>query len=452
MFGRMAFDADSQAALSALIDYARRAGADASEASLAARDAVSAEVRMGELEGMEREEGRSVALRAFIGKQQASASSTDLSAKGLQALAERTVAMARAAPEDPYCGLLEARYRAAPLHHDLEQTDAARPSPAELLELAHACEAASLAVPGITNSGGGGASYEVSSFAYATSDGFQGAEQATSYSLGAQPVAGKDGDMERDYEWRTKRFFADLAPADEIGRIAGERTARRLGARKVDSQKAAVIFENRLAGRMLSPFLGAISGASVARGVSFLKDKLGQRVFPENFQLREDPFVVRGMGSRQFDGEGGAVSASNLIEDGVVTTWMLNASAARQLGLEPNGHATSGHGGPPGIGAANLFVKPGTGDLAALITDAGKGLFITDMFSPSLNMNNGDWSVGVAGFWFEHGELAHPVSEVTVAGNLLDIYARLICGGDLDDRGALKIPSLLVDDLAIGGV
>lgn len=452
MFPPMAFDADSQAALSALIDYARRAGADASEASLAARDSVSAEVRMGELEGMEREEGRSVALRAFIGRQQASASSTDLSAKGLKALAERTVAMARAAPEDPYCGLLDAGYRAKPAARDLEQADVARPTPSQLLELARACETASLGVPGISNSSGGGASCEVSTFAYATSDGFEGAERATSYSLGAQPIAGKDDDMERDYEWRTKRFFADLPAADEIGRIAGERTARRLGARKVESQKAAVIFENRLAGRMLSPFLGAINGTSVARGVSFLKDKLGQRVFPAGFQLREDPFVVRGMGSRQFDGEGGAVSATNLIDDGVVTTWMLNAAAARQLGLEPNGHATSGHGGPPGIAAANLFVKPGARDLAALMAGAGKGLFITDMFSPSLNMNNGDWSVGVAGFWFERDELIHPVSEVTVAGNLLDIYARLICGADLDDRGALEIPSLLVDDLAIGGV
>ncbi len=448
----MAFDADSQGALSPLIDYARQAGADASEASLAAREAISAEVRMGELEGMEREEGRSVALRAFLGKRQASASSTDISAKGLKALAERTVAMARAAPEDPYCGLLEAPYRASSATRELDQADTARPSPELLLELARACEAASLAVPGIANSGGGGASSEASSFAYATSDGFRGAESATSYSLGTQPIAERGEDMERDYEWRTKRFFAELPNPEIIGRIAGERTARRLGARKIESQKAAVIFENRLAGRMLSPFLGAISGAAVARGVSFLKHKLGQRIFAPGFRLHEDPFVARAMGSRQFDGEGGAVAATTLVEDGVLTQWLLNSAAARQLGLPPNGHATSGHGGTPGIGAANLFVKPGPDDLAALMAGAGKGLYVTDMFSPSLNANSGDWSVGVAGFWFEHGAIAHPVSEVTVAGNLLEIYARLICGADLDDRGALEIPSLLVDDLAIGGV
>ena len=448
----MAFDADSHAALAALLDYAKQAGADASEASYAARESISAEVRLGQLEGMEREEARSVALRAFIGKRQAAASSTDMSAKGLKDLAERTVAMAKAAPEDKFCGLLEERYLARGTFPDLEQSDAARPSPEQLLDLAKRCEAASLAIPGIANSGGGGASSEVSHFVYSTSHGFEGAESATSYSLGTQPVAEKDDDMERDYEWRTKRFFADLPSPEEIGRIAGERTARRLGARKVASQKATVIFENRLAGRILSPVFSGISGAAVARGVSFLKDKLGQRVFAPGFRIHEDPFTPRLMGSRPFDGEGGAVKPMTLIEDGVVMTWLLNAATARQLGLEPNGHASSGHGGPPGISSANLFVKPGEGDLPALMRDAGKGLLITDMFSPSLNMNTGDWSVGVAGYWFESGEIAHPISEVTVAGNLLEIYARLRCGGDLDNRGSLEIPSLIVDDLAIGGV
>jgi PmbA protein len=447
----MAFDTDSQAALAALLGYAKQAGADAAEASLAARESISAEVRMGELEGMEREEGRSVALRAFIGKRQAAASSTDLSAKGLAALAGRVVQMAKAAPEDPYCGLLEARYRASGAQVELEQSDTARPSPEQLLELAKRCEAASLAIPGIVNSSGGGASFDTAQFVYATSDGFEGAECGTSYSLGAQPVAQRGDDMERDYEYRTRRFFADLGSPEEIGRLAGERTARRLGARKIGSTKAAVIFENRLAGRIISPLFSGINGASIARGTSFLKDKLGQRVFSEGFRIHEDPFVKRGLASRPFDGEGGAVKPTTIVEDGVIQTWLLNAAAARQLKLEPNGHATSGHGGPPGIGTSNLFVKPGARDLAGLMSDAGRGLFVTDMFSPALNMNTGDWSVGVAGYWFERGEVEHPVSEVTVAGNLLDIFARLRCGADIENRGALEIASLIVDDLAIGG-
>lgn len=448
----MAFDADSQNALRALIDYARAAGADASEASYAARESISAEVRLGALEGMEREEAHSVALRAFIGKRQAAASSTDFSAAGLRTLAERTVAMAKAAPEDRFCGLLDEPYLAKGAIPDLEIADGARPTPEQLLEIAKECEAASLKIPGIANSAGAGASSEVSSFYYVTSHGFEGGESGTSYSFGTQPIAERDDDMERDYEWSTKRFFADLPSAEEIGRKAGERAARRLGARKIASQKAGVIFENRLAGRILSPFISGISGSAVARGVSFLKDKLGEQVFAPGFDIREDPFVKRGLGSRWFDGEGGAVAPMYLLEDGVVKTWLLNSAAARQLGLAPNGHASSGHGGPPGIGTANKFVKPGEKDVAALMADAGKGLLLTEMFSPSLNMNNGDWSVGVAGYWFENGEIQHPVSEVTVAGNLNDIYKRLIAGADLEEHGALEIPSLFVDGLAIGGV
>ncbi|MDX2274752.1 MAG: TldD/PmbA family protein [Hyphomonadaceae bacterium] len=450
----MAFDADSHAALGALLDHARKAGAGSAEASFSARESVSAEVRCGELEGMEREESRSVALRAFIGKQQAAASSTDLSSAGLKALAERVVAMAKAAPEDPYCGLLDAKYRASGPFEDLEQADTARPSAEQLRDMALACEAATFVSPEISRekSGGAGASSDYNFFVYATSDGFEGSDASTTYSLGAQPIAERDGKMERDYEYRTKRFLADLPDAAAIGRTAGERALARLGPRKLESSRAPVIFANRRAGSLLSPLIGGISGNSIARGTSFLKNKLGQRVFAPGFELKEDPFIKRAIGSMAFDGEGCAVKRNLLVDDGVITMWLLNSATARQLKLEPTGHATSGHGGPPGIAAANLAVKPGKDDLAGLMKNAGKGLYVTEMFSPALNMNTGDWSVGVSGFWFEHGEIAYPVSEVTVAGALLDIYARMIPGADLDNRGALEIPSMLIDDLAIGGV
>lgn len=452
--GIMAFDADSHAALGALLDHAGKAGAIAAEASYSARESISAEVRCGELEGMEREESRSVALRAFIGKQQAAASSTDLSAAGLRALAERVVAMAKAAPEDPYCGLLETKYRASGPYPDLEQADTARPSAEELRELALACEAASFVAPEISRekSGGAGASSDYSFFVYATSDGFEGSDASTTYSLGAQPIAERNGKMERDYEWRTKRFFSDLPDAGVIGRTAGERALARLGPRKLGSTRAAVIFENRRAGSLLSPLIGGISGNSIARGTSFLKNKLGERVFAPGFEVKEDPFIKRAIGSMTFDGEGCAVKRRTLVDEGVITTWLLNSATARQLKLEPTGHATAGHGGPPGIAAANLAVKPGSDDLAGLMKNAGNGLYVTEMFSPALNMNTGDWSVGVSGFWFENGQIAYPVSEVTVAGSLLEIYARMVPGSDLDNRGALEIPSILIDDLAIGGV
>ena len=269
--------------------------------------------------------------------------------------------------------------------------------------------------------------------------------------MGATPIAERDGKMERDYEYKTKRFYSDLPDAAEIGRKAGERAVARLGSRKLESTRGAVIFERRIAARILSHYFSGISGNAVARGVSFLKDKLHQRIFPVGFRIDEDPFVKRALGSHSFDGEGGRVAPMALVDDGVLTTWLLNASAARQLGLEPNGHATTGHGGPPGISTANLLVKPGQDDCAAMMRNAGKGLYITEMFSPAFNMNTGDWSVGVSGFWFENGQIAYPVSEVTVGGMLLDMYARLIAGSDVEWRGAIHIPTLMIDDLAIGG-
>lgn len=443
---------ESRALAAALLDYARNAGADAAEASLSTRESLSVEVRLGELEGVEREESRSVALRAFRGKRQAAASSTDLSEAGLKALAERVAAMAEAAPEDPYCGLLDARYRANGAHEDLEQADSARPNADALRQLALDCEAAALTVPSIANTAGASAGSESSFFVYATSDGFMGEDGSTSYSVGVQPIAERDGKMERDYEYKTKRFLGDLPAPQEIGRIAGERAAARLGARKLTSRRAPVIFEARLASRILGPFFSGISGAAVARGTSFVKDKLGERVFSEAFRVDEDPFIKRGLSSRAFDGEGGQVSKRALVEDGVVTTWLLNSATARQLGMAPTGHATFGHGGPPGASSSNLKIKPGADTREAMLRNLGEGLLITEMFSPSLNMNNGDWSVGVAGFWFENGAVAYPVSEITVAGGLLDIYARLIAGADLEQRGSIEIPSLLVEDLAIGGV
>ncbi|MGE0045650.1 MAG: TldD/PmbA family protein [Hyphomonadaceae bacterium] len=447
----MPYDADSGSALAELLAHALKAGAEAADASYSARESLSADVRLGELEGVEREEARSVALRAFIGKKQAAASSSDLSSAGLQALAERVVAMAKTAPEDKFAGLLEREHRADAIMQ-LETSDDARPSAKELEALAKRAEEIALSVPEITNSGGAEASWSAGESAYATSDGFAGSHRGTSYSVSVSPLSERDGQKERDYEYDSQRFFADLKSAEEIGRIAGERAAARLGSRKLESTRAGVIFERRLAGRIVGPALSGINGASVARGVSFLKDKLGQRVFAEGFEISEDPFKAKGMASRAFDGEGGRVQARKLIDDGVVTTWLMNASAARQLGLSPTGHATLGHGGPPGIGTTNLRVKPGADSFDALMKNAGRGLLVTDMFSPSLNMNTGDWSVGVAGFWFEGGAFAYPVSEITVAGNLIDMYARLVAGADSETRGSMETPSLFVDDLAIGGV
>jgi PmbA protein len=437
--------------LNDVVAAALKAGADAAEAVVSERRSLSVTVRLGDLEEVEREESRDLGLRVFVGRQQATVSASDVSPATRARLVERAVAMARLAPEDPYAGLApeELLSRAAP--RELDLFDPSEPTPAQLEAWALEGEATARAVEGVSNSEGGSASWTMGRWGYLTSHGFEGAHLGSVSSLSVGVIASDEGGMERGGEGRSARWAADLPTPEQIGRTAGERAVKRLGARKIDSCTAPVIFENRVAGSLLSGFIGAISGPSVARGVSFLKDRLGDQIFPKGFEIVDDPFRPRGLGSAPFDDEGVVVERRLLVEDGAAVTWLMNCSAARQLGLVSTGHASRGLAGPPGVSTHNLHVGPGDRDLAGLMGDAGAGLLITSMFSPSLNSNNGDWSAGVSGFWFEGGEIAYPVTEITVAGNLLDLYARVVPGSDLEFRSSANSPSLLVDAVAIAG-
>jgi PmbA protein len=434
-----------------VVDAALKAGADAAEAVSAERRALSITVRLGDLEEVEREESRDLGLRVFVGRRQATVSGSDISAEGRGKLVERAVAMARLAPEDPYASLADPdRLARGPLA-DLDIYDPTEPTPETLEERARIAEAAARAVPKVTNSDGASASWSASQWTMVTSGGFAGVHRASGFSNGASAIAGDEGGMETGYEGRSVRWQSDLPSPELLGAEAGRRAAARLGARKIASTTAPVIFENRLAASLMGPLIGAISGPSIARGTSFLKDKLGQAVFAKGVSIIDDPHRLRGLGSSPFDDEGVANHRHAIIEDGVLTTWLLNTSSARQLGLQTTGHASRGLAGPPGVGPSNLTLLPGETDQAGLMREAGKGLVVTAMFGPSLNGNTGDWSVGCSGFWFENGELAYPVNEITVAGNLIDIYGRLVPGSDLEIRGASNAPSLLVDGLAIAG-
>ncbi|MBS0409384.1 MAG: TldD/PmbA family protein [Proteobacteria bacterium] len=434
-----------------VVAAALKAGADSAEAAFAERAALSVTVRLGDLEEVEREEARDLGVRVFIGQRQASVSGSDISADGRAKLVERVVAMARLAPEDPYAGLapVDRLARGAPV--DLNVYDPTELGPEALEALALAAENAARAVEGVTNSNGGSASWSNSGWRLVTSAGFSGEYRASTFGLSAQCIAGEGAAMERGGEGRATRWREDLPTPEAIGAEAGRRAVTSLNARKIASTTAPVIFENRLATSLLGPLIGAISGPSVARGVSFLKDKLGQRIFAEGVTLSDDPHRVRGLGSSPFDDEGVANQPMDIIADGVLTTWLLNSSSARQLGLQTTGHASRGLAGPPGVGPSNLTLRPGTKTQAELMKAAGKGVLVTSMFGPSLNANTGDWSVGCSGFWFEDGEIAYPVTEITVAGNLIDIYGRLVPGSDLEFRGASNAPSILVDALAIAG-
>jgi PmbA protein len=434
-----------------VVAAARKAGADAAEAVFAERQSLSVSVRLGALEEVEREEARDLGLRVFIGNRSATVSGSDVSADARAKLVERAVAMARLAPEDPYASLAPRDRLAQGPFPELDLIDAYEPTAETLETQARTAEDHARAVKGVTNSDGGSASWSSSRWSLVTTDGFHGKHAATGHSISASAIAGEGAGMERGGEGRSARHFGDLPAAGDIGMEAGRQAVARLNPRKIASTTAPVIFENRLAMSLIGPLLGAISGPSIARGTSFLKDKLGQQIFAAGVRLLEDPHRVRGLGSAPFDDEGVATQARALIDDGVLTTWLLNTSSAKQLGLTTTGHASRGLAGPSGVSTHNLTLQQGAKDLAGLMKDAGTGLLVTSMFGPSLNGNNGDWSVGCSGVWFENGESTGPVTEITVAGNLIDLYARLIPGSDLEFRGSSNSPSILVDALAIAG-
>lgn len=436
--------------LESLIEATLKAGADAVDARIAESASLSVEVRNGDLETVEREESRGLALRALVGKRQATVSATDLSPDALKSLSERVVAMARLAPEDKFCGIAGADEITRD-HVDLQLDCDDMPEADELERRGREMEAVAMAVPGVKQMSHSGASWNSSRSWLAASNGFRASKSSGISSMAAVAIAERDGAMERDHESTSERRKTKLKSPEWVGREAANRATARLGARKLESQTAAVIYENRLSSRLIGAFIGAISGPAVARGVSFLKDRMGKQVFAKGVNLIDDPLRIGGFGSRAFDGEGRAVGRNALVEDGVLTQWLLNGPAARQLGLTPNGFASTAFGDPPGVTTSNLDLQPGDRSLDQLMADAGKGLLVTDMFGPSLNPNTGDYSVGVSGFWFENGERAYPVSEVTIAGDIPSMLLRAVPGSDLQIRGSTNAPSILIDGMTLAG-
>ncbi len=443
-------DSKLSLAVERLLDRAKTLGADGADAACIDRKSLSASVRLGKLEGVESEESRSAGLRVLIGKKQAGASTSDFSIAALDALAERVVAMAKAAAEDPWCGLPDAS-EVTESQVDLGLWDETEPDIAKLEERALACEEGAMAVKGVTNSSGSGADWGASGVLYGASNGFRGFYRGTSWGLGLSAIAGDGDDKERDWNSDSSRFLTGLRDPVLIGKEAGERAVARLGGTKLESCTAPVIFEHRMASRIIGTLLGGISGSAISRGISFLREKLGQKIFAKGITISDDPLKQGGWSSHPFDGEGHDVAARNLIEDGVLTTWLLNRSTASQLGLKSTGHASLNPGGSPGVGSSNVTLHAGSRDLAGLMSDAGTGLMVIETLSPSFNANTGDYSVGVSGLWFENGVVVRPVNEITVAGNMLEIFATLIPGNDNQGRSSLDCPSLLIPSMTIAG-
>ena len=435
--------------LSDLISRAKAAGADAADAVLAAGTSLSVSRRLGQTEHVERAEGRDLGLRVFVGQRAAMVSSSSVDPAGFQALVERAVAMARVIPEDRYAGLADTM--APPEQDHLDLDDPSEPSVEALIERASRAEEAAMAVPGITNSEGADAGFSRSEVVLVTSAGFAGRRTGTGHSVSATALAGSGTDMQRDYDYHSVAHLSDLDDPTAIGRSAGERAIRRLNPTRPQTAKLPVIYDPRVAGGLIGHLTGAINGASVARGTTFLKDKMGKRIFAPGIFIHDDPRRVRGPRSKVFDGEGTPTKARALIEDGILTTWLLDSRSARQLNLVSTGHAARGTGGPPSPSATNLYMAPGKLSPAELMADIELGLYITELIGMGVNGLTGDYSRGAAGFMIRNGVLAEPVAEFTVAGHMTDMFASLTPASDLVFRRGTDSPTVRVEGMTMAG-
>ena len=438
------------ALLGGLVEDALAAGADAADALAIEGVSLAHAQRLGKTEHLERAEGRDLGLRVLIGRRQAVASTSDHSASALAALVARAVAMARAVPEDPYCGLApEDRLAGSVPDLDLAADD--EPAPEALLARAQMAEEAALGVVGVTNSEGAQAGWQRTRVALAASNGFSGGYAVTRHSVSAAVLAGEGLGMERDYDYATAVYGADLEDPGAVGRRAGERTVRRLSPRKAESARVPVVYEARAAASLVRHFAAAINGAAIARGISFLKGRMDHAVFAPGIEIIDDPHRPRGLASRPFDGEGVATARRALIADGKLTTWLLDMRSARQLGLESTGHAARGTGAPPAPAASNLYLGAGKTDPGALIADIDSGFYVTELIGFGVSNVTGDYSRGAAGFWIEGGEIAWPVSEVTVAGNLVEMFAALTPADDLEFRHGTDAPTVRIEGMTVAG-
>ena len=434
-----------------IVARAMKAGADAADAVFAADAATEISVRLGALEDVGRSESEDLGLRVFIGQRSASVSTSDLAPEALEQLVERAIAMAREAPEDRWAGLApEERLMKgdAPL---LDLDDGGDMSPTELREAALAAEEAARAVPGVTNSEGGGASASRSLWALATSHGFSGAYANSGYGLSASVIAGEGSGMQRDYAFTSARHRSRLESPEEIGRRAGERAVARLNPGRMESAALPVVFDPRVGAALLGHLTGAIAGQAITRRTSFLLEALGTKVFADGITVSDDPHRPHGLRSRPFDGEGLPVSPCAIIEDGVLSTWLLDSASARQLGLEPTGHAARGVGGAPGVTTSNLYMHAGHVPVATLIGDIKRGVYVTELIGQGVNGVTGDYSRGAAGFLIEDGELAGPIAEFTIAGNLKDMFRNVTPANDLEFRYGTNVPTLRIDGMTVAG-
>jgi PmbA protein len=439
---------DPRDRLADLLAHARRAGADEADAVFFSGTSLSVSRRLGKIEHVERSEGRDLGLRVFVGERSAIVSAPGLDVASFADIAARAVAMARVVPADPMSSLGDLR-EIPPA--DLDLDDTAEPDATALGERAAAAEDALLAVKGITNTEGADAGFSRSEVMLVTSRGFAGSYRRTGHSTSATALAGSGTAMQRDYDYSSAVYLADLDDAAGIGHRAAERALARLNPTRPKTAKMSVVYDPRVSASLIGHLSGAVNGAGIVRGTSFLRESMGQRIFAEGIVVRDDPRRRRGLRSRPFDGEGQPTAPLDIIADGVLMTWILDTRSARQLGLKTTGHAARGTSGPPGPSTTNLYMEPGKLTPAELMADITEGLYITELIGSGINGITGDYSRGAAGFMIRDGALAEPVAEITIAGNLREMFAHLVPANDLRFVRGTDAPTIRIDGMMMAG-
>ena len=442
---------DSRAVAEQLVESAIRAGAEAADALYAGGRSTGVQVRLGKLDHVSRSEDEEIGLRVFIGSRSASVASSDLAKEALDELVRRALAMAAEAPEDPFAGLAAPELLASGEFRDLQTVEAGEPDPAELRERALRAEAAALAVAGVTNSGGSGANASKATVALATSSGFSGSYSGTGRGCAVSVIAGEGAGMQRDSWSHSVRHSSELDPPEAMGREAGERAVARLNPVRPKSGPMAVLFDPRVANSLLGHFAGAISGSAVARKSSFLQEKLGTRIFARGVTIVDDPLRVRGLRSRPFDGEGLGVERKDIVADGILRTWMAESAAARQLGIAPTGNASRGVGSAPGVSPSNFYIEAGKRTRDELLAAFPQAILVTELIGQGANPVTGDYSRGATGFIIADGQLGAPVAEITIAGNLIDMFRAMSAADDLEHRRSVNVPTLRIEGMIVAG-
>ncbi|NKB58271.1 MAG: TldD/PmbA family protein [Alphaproteobacteria bacterium] len=442
---------DARSLLDDLLSRAKKLGADAADALVVNSTSLSHAERLGKTERLERSESRDLGLRVFFGKQQAVVSSNDWDADTLDELVNRAVAMAKVVPEDPYCGLADPDALFTGEIPDLDTFDPVEPAAEALIDYAKAAEDAARAVSGVTNSEGAEASWSSNAVMLAASNGFSGGYRISRHGVGVSVIAGEGTGMERDYEFSSTVHGEDLDDAATVGRAAGERAVKRLNPRKASTAKAPVIYDPRVSNGLIGHLASGINGAAIARGTSFLKEAMGTKVFADGITIVDDPHRKRGLRSKPFDAEGLANASMNFIEDGVLTSWVMDLRSARQLGLESTARASRGVSGPPSPSVTNLYMAPGAATPEDLMADIKSGFYVTELMGFGIDMITGDYSRGAAGYWIENGELAYPVSEMTVAGNLKEMFVNLTPANNLEFKYGSNAPTIRIDGMTVAG-